>query len=86
MIKIFDANDKDFTTAGNIVINPTKCLEYKKKSLNGWYIEVEMPIKYKDYIEKDKLLDTFKISTIDGVNLINWYYYTNFNIQQFIKL
>ena len=55
MIKIFDANDKDFTTAGNIVINPTKCLEYKKKSLNGWYIEVEIPIKYKDYIEKDKL-------------------------------
>ena len=55
MIKIFDANDKDFTSAGNIVINPTKCLEYKKKSLNGWYIEVEIPIKYKDYIEKDKL-------------------------------
>ena len=55
MIKIFDANDKDFSTAGNIIINPTKCLEYKKKSLNGWYIEVEMPIKYKDYIEKDKL-------------------------------
>ena len=55
MIKIFNANDKDFSTAGNIIINPTKCLEYKKKSLNGWYIEVEIPIKYKDYIEKDKL-------------------------------
>ncbi len=55
MIKIFDANDRDFTSAGNIVINPTKCLEYKKKSLNGWYIEVEIPIKYKKYIEKDKL-------------------------------
>ena len=55
MIKIFNANDKDFSTAGNIIINPTKCLEYKKKSLNGWYIEVEIPIKYKDYIEKDNL-------------------------------
>ena len=55
MIKIFDANDRDFTSAGNIVINSTKCLEYKKKSLNGWYIEVEMPIKYKEYIKKDKL-------------------------------
>ena len=55
MIKIFDENDKDFSSAGNIVINPTKCLEYKKKSLNGWYIEVEMPIKYKQYIKKDKL-------------------------------
>lgn len=55
MIKIFDANDRDFTSAGNIVINSTKCLEYKKKSLNGWYIEVEIPIKYKEYIAKDKL-------------------------------
>lgn len=55
MIKIFDANDKVFTSAGNIVINPIKCIEYKKKSLNGWYLEVEIPIKYKNYIEKDKL-------------------------------
>lgn len=55
MIKIFNANDRNFTTAGNIIIEPTKCREFKKKSLNGWYIEVEMPIKYKDYIEKDKL-------------------------------
>lgn len=55
MIKIFDANDKDFTTAGNIIILPLKCKEFKKKSLNGWYIEVEIPIKYKEYIKKDKL-------------------------------
>lgn len=55
MIKIFNANDKDFSTAGNIIINPIKCKEFKKKSLNGWYIEVEIPIKYKEYIEKDKL-------------------------------
>lgn len=55
MIKIFDANDRDFSSAGNITINPLKCKEYKKKSLNGWYIEVELPIKYKKYIEKDKL-------------------------------
>ena len=55
MIKIFNANDRDFSTGGNIIIEPTKCLEVKKKSLNGWYIEVEMPIQYKEYIEKDKL-------------------------------
>ena len=55
MIKIFDANDRNFSTAGNIIIEPTKCREFKKKSLNGWYIEVEIPIKYKEYIEKDKL-------------------------------
>ena len=55
MIKIFNANDRDFSTAGNIIIEPIKCIEYKKKSLNGWYIEVEMPITYKEYISKDKL-------------------------------
>lgn len=55
MIKIFNANDRDFSTAGNIIIEPIKCIEYKKKSLNGWYIEVEIPIKYKEYIRKDKL-------------------------------
>lgn len=55
MIKIFDATDKIFNTAGNITINPLKCIEVKRKSLNGWYIEVEIPIKYKEYIEKDKL-------------------------------
>lgn len=55
MIKIFNANDRDFSTAGNIIIEPIKCIEYKKKSLNGWYIEVEIPIKYKEHISKDKL-------------------------------
>lgn len=55
MIKIFNENDRDFSTNGNIALKPLKCVEYKKKSLNGWYIECEIPIKYKDYIEKDKL-------------------------------
>lgn len=55
MIKIFDATDTDFSTAGNISIDPLKCIETKKKSLNGWYIDVELSIKYKEYIKKDKL-------------------------------
>lgn len=55
MIKIFNATDTDFKTAGNIIINPLYCHEIRKKSLNGWYIEVEIPIKYKEYIEADKL-------------------------------
>lgn len=55
VIKIFNANDTDFNTAGNIIIEPLYCHEIKKKSLNGWYIDVEIPIKYKEYIEQDKL-------------------------------
>lgn len=55
MIKIFNENDRDFSTNGNIVINPIKCKETKKKSINGWFIEVEVDVKYKDYILQDKL-------------------------------
>ncbi len=55
MIKIFDENDRDFSSNGNIAINPIKCKERKKKSLNGWYLEVEVAVKYKDYILQDKL-------------------------------
>ncbi len=55
MIKIFNANDRDFSTAGEKIIEPLKCNEIHKKSLNGWYIDVEVSIKYKEYISKDKL-------------------------------
>lgn len=55
MIKIFNENDRDFSTNGNIVIKPLRCKERKKKSLNGWYIDVEVDIKYADYILEDKL-------------------------------
>lgn len=55
MIKIFNENDRDFSSNGNIVINPIKCKERKKRSLNGWYLTVEVDIKYKDYILQDKL-------------------------------
>lgn len=55
MIKIFNATDTDFSTAGNVIINPSYCHEVKKKSLNGWYIDVEISIKYREYIKADKL-------------------------------
>ena len=55
IIKIFNENDKDFKTNGNITINPQKCKETHKKSLNGWYVEVECDVKYKKYIQQGKL-------------------------------
>lgn len=55
MIKIFDSNETNFFTNGNIAIEPLKCIEIKKKSLNGWEVNVEVPIKFKDYIKQDKL-------------------------------
>ena len=55
MIKIFNATDTIFNTAGNVIINPLYCHEIKKKSLNGWYIEVEIPIKYKTMCNQNKI-------------------------------
>lgn len=55
MIKIFDETDTDFSSNGNIALNPIKCKETKKKSLNGWFLEVEVDVKYKEYILQDKL-------------------------------
>ncbi len=55
MIKIFNSEDTDFSSNGNIVIVPLKCVENKRKSLNGWEVDVEVDIKYKDYIKQDKL-------------------------------
>ncbi len=56
MIKIFNSDDRDFSTLGNICINPISCIETKLKSLNGWFLKIEVPIKFKSYILKDKLV------------------------------
>lgn len=58
MIKIFNSTDRDFSTNGNLCISPLKCIEKKAKSLNGWYLSVEVDIKYKSYIKKDILIVT----------------------------
>ena len=58
MIKIFNSTDRDFSTNGNLCISPLKCIEKKSKSLNGWYLSVEVDIKYKSYIKKDILIVT----------------------------
>ena len=54
-IKLFEATDKDFTTNGIKAIQPLKIIETKKRSLNGWQIDVEVPIEYKEDIEQAML-------------------------------
>lgn len=56
MIKIFNENDKDFSTNGIINIKPISCKETKKKSLNGWYLDLQIDIRYQEYIKKDMLV------------------------------
>lgn len=56
MIKLFESTATSFLNNGLGVLQQLKCIEHKKKSLNGWYIECEFPIKYKDKIVQDAIL------------------------------
>lgn len=56
MIKVYETNEKSFLTNGLGTINPTRCIEVKKRSLNGWYLEVETAVKYKDILVKDNIV------------------------------
>lgn len=55
MIRLYSAETRTFSGNGDYVLNPLSLKETKKKSLNGWFIEVELPIKYKDLIIQDNL-------------------------------
>ena len=55
MIRVFDANEKEFTTNGNIVLLPYKCTV--SNADNGEFIlEAELPSKYSDYIEGGNII------------------------------
>lgn len=56
IIKLFDTNEKKFNNNGLGNIQSLKCIETKKKSLNGWYVEVELPIKYFGMIKQDMII------------------------------
>ncbi|MPW26397.1 hypothetical protein GC105_11415 [Alkalibaculum sp. M08DMB] len=56
MIKIFNADDKNYSTNGNIAIQPLKCIETKKEGFDGWYVELEIAIDYKEYIAHDNII------------------------------
>lgn len=55
MIRLFNSDETKFLSNGDHVITPFKLVETKKKSLNGWFIEVECSIEHKDIIVKDML-------------------------------
>lgn len=52
MIKLFEIDDRDFNSNGKIIIEPYSLVEYKETSLNGWFIEMEIPIKYDEAIKE----------------------------------
>jgi phage minor structural protein len=57
MIKLFPATAEDFEIGSELFISdPLEVYETKKRSLNGWSIEVKLPIKYAEYIAQDKII------------------------------
>lgn len=57
MLKIYPSTATSFGGSGaeHIITDSLEIFETKKKSLNGWYIEVKLPIKYASFIEQDKI-------------------------------
>ena len=52
MIKLFGKKDTVFNSNGIMVINPISLIETKESSLNGWFINAVVPIKYNDDLEE----------------------------------
>lgn len=78
-MKIYTPNEKKFLNNGLGCIMPIKCIEYKKQSLNGWHIEVQVATEYVDYIQQDYIAyvetkekgpQPFRIKDVQKVNRI----------------
>lgn len=54
MIKIFGATDTTFTSNGDIVIKPLKAKIHK--SYTEYYLDIEVPIDYLEYIVQDNIV------------------------------
>ena len=55
MIKVFDTIDNIFTTNGDKIIQPTKANVYKEDN-GDYYLELEAPIEYSDWLLPNKIL------------------------------
>lgn len=55
-MKVFEAKEKEYKTNGLGFITPLKCIETKKKSLNGWYVEASVSSDYSDIIINDNIV------------------------------
>lgn len=55
-MKVFEAKEKEYKTNGLGFITPLKCIETKKKSLNGWYVEASVSSDYSDIIINDNII------------------------------
>lgn len=65
MIKIFKEDERVFNSNGIVAILPTKLIEQKENSLNGWKIKAEIPIDYDEYI-KEGLIAYIKTKSKGG--------------------
>lgn len=55
MIRVFQSTDKDFTTNGDCIIQPTKAKVHKEDN-GDYYLDLEAPIKYADYVVSNNII------------------------------
>lgn len=72
MIRIFNENDTDFSSNGDIIVSPIKAKIYKEDNGN-YYLDLETDLSYSEFLKKDKIIivniptgtDAFRIGNIE---------------------
>lgn len=55
MIKVFNSTDKDFTSNGDIVLNPLKAKLHKEDN-GSYYLDIDASIDYVDYLTTGRII------------------------------
>lgn len=69
MIKVFKANDTDFTSNGEIILKPNEAII--TKNIEEEYIELECPLKYADFLIQDNVLIVDTLTGKKGYRILN---------------
>jgi len=69
MIKVFKASDTDFTTNGEKILNPDEAII--TSNIEEEYLELEAPLKYKDYLVQDNILIVDTLTGKKGYRIFN---------------
>ena len=69
MIKLFRANDTDFRTNGEIILQPHEAII--TKSIEEEFIEVVSPLKYADHLKQDNILMVDTLTGRQGYRIFN---------------
>ena len=69
MIRVFKANDTNFSTNGEVILKPNEAII--SKNIEEEYIELECPLKYADFLIQDNILIVDTLTGVKGYKIHN---------------